>query len=394
MKKKLLFISSQLPYPPLSGGVIKSFRLLKYFSQCYETTLACPLKFEDSDHLHELQQQLPDMRVIAEDTQIERSPFNWLKSIVNGKTMNEWRSFNTKLLALIREAIAQADIILVDHYEVFQYLPDNVPGKVILHTHNAESQIWGRYAGITSNPIKKWLIKFESKRIEKKEQYYAQKADLVLSAPADIDFIKTGKAAPFIPTYHLGNDQMLQREQLQYDETSNILMYVGTLTWEANVDGLLWFKEQVWPDVKAKNQDIEFIIIGKNPDERLLQWAKTDDQVKVPGFVADLEPFYHKARIFVVPLRFGSGMKVKILDAFYRGLPVATTSIGMESIDALDNEHALIADSPEQFGQKINHLLSHKRDWERLSENSRTLASERYTWQQHLKDLHRAIEQL
>lgn len=394
VKKKLLFISSQLPYPPLSGGVIKSFKLLQYFAGQYHTTLACPLKFDDAEHLEALQQKLPEVRILAEPTQIERNGPNWLKSIIRGKTMNEWRSFNPVLSKWIHDVLDSADFILIDHYEVFQYLPKTLSAKLVLHTHNAESQIWHRYAAITPNVLKRALIRFESKRIERKEKEYAQRADVVWAAPGDMDYLKTNEAALFIPTYHLGNDELLNRSALNYADTGNILMYVGTLTWEANVDGLLWFKRNVWPQLIASNPTLEFVIIGKNPDERLLQWARTDTQVRVTGFVADLEPYYQKARLFIVPLRFGSGMKVKILDAFYRGLPVATTSIGMESIDAFDNEHALIADDPKLLCEKMDHLLKNQSDWERISAKSRALARKKYTWKQHLEFLHSAIEQL
>lgn len=394
VRKKLLFISSQLPFPPLSGGVIKSFKLLEYFSNHYQTTLACPLKFDDAEHIGELQHMLPNLTILARQTQIERNAFNWLQSMLHGKTMNEWRSFNKRLYNDIQEVLNEADIVFIDHYEVFQYLPPTLSTKVVLHTHNAEGQIWHRYAAITSNVLKRQLIRLESKRIEQKEKLYAQKADLVLAAPADINYLKTAQAAPFIPTYHLGNDHLLNLPNLNYAETENTLMYVGTLTWEANVDGLLWFKRNVWPQLTANNSTLEFVIIGKNPDERLLQWANNDNQVRVTGFVPDLEPYYQKARLFMVPLRFGSGMKVKILDAFYRGLPVATTGIGMESIDAFDNEHALVEDDANLLGEKILNLMGNQKDWERISVNSRLLAKEKYTWLQHLKNLHNAIEQL
>lgn len=394
VKRELLFISSQLPYPPLSGGVIKSFRLLNYFSLHYNVSLACPLKLDDAEHKNALQRALPNVKIYSFKTQVERSGLNWVKSLFQGKTLNEFRSFNASMAEQVKTLSQGANLIFVDHYEVFQYLPKVYSGKVILHTHNAEGQIWKRYAEINSNSIKRILIGLEARRIEDREKHYASIADLVLAAPNDIQFLKTANSALFVETYHLGNDELLKLPALDFNQTKNALMYVGTLTWEANVDGLLWFREQVWPSIVAKNPDTEFFIIGKNPDDRLVDWATKDPRVIVTGFVEDLDPYYQKARVFVVPLRFGSGMKVKILDAFYRGLPVSTTEIGIESIHAKHEQEVMVASNPEEMAHQISLLLDSKDLWVKMSRSSRVLAEAKYQWATHLIHLKNSIDEL
>lgn len=393
--KKMLFITSQLPYPPLSGGVIKSWKLVEFFSTQYELTVACPLKQDDGDHADDFKRALPNVVFISKEIDKPRSSINWLKSLLQGKTLNEYRSYDKTLAKQIDEAIQDSDAIFVDHYEVFQYCSKALNKPVILHTHNAEGQIWHRYATIVHHPLKRFLIKFEGKRIEKREVQYADKADLVFAAPNDIQYLQgKGKRDRFKPTYHLGNDSMLNLPDIVFDDTEESLLYVGTLTWEANVEGLLWFRETVWPELKSQFPNIVFHVIGKNPDQRLKEWANEDDSVRLHGFVEDLEPFYVKCRVMVVPLRFGSGMKVKILDAFYRGIPVVTTSIGAESLDIENGEHLLFSDDPDEFKKHTANLLNDSKKWNHVSGKARKLANEQYKWSDHLSQLQSQIAQL
>jgi glycosyltransferase involved in cell wall biosynthesis len=100
--------------------------------------------------------------------------------------------------------------------------------------------------------------------------------------------------------------------------------------------------------------------------------------VHFTGWVEDVAPWFNRSRVMVVPLRSGSGMRVKILDAFARGVPVVSTTIGMEGIDAVDGEHALIADTPESFADATARLLEVGGLADRLSRGARALALERY----------------
>ena len=110
------------------------------------------------------------------------------------------------------------------------------------------------------------------------------------------------------------------------------------------------------------------------------------------GFAEDLEPYYARCRVFVAPLRFGSGMKVKIVNAFYRGIPVVTTPTGAESLDVQHMQHAAIADNPETMAELCSLLLRDMGAWERLRNNSRHLAARRYTWQQVFDNLEKALQ--
>ncbi len=140
-----------------------------------------------------------------------------------------------------------------------------------------------------------------------------------------------------------------------------------------------------------KNPDVVFYIIGRNPDERLKKIIKNRKDINLTGFIENLEDYYSRARVFVCPLRFGSGIKVKVLNAMYRGIPVVTTSIGVEGLALKNMKHVAIADNSDKMIEDINTLLNDQKTWERLRDNSRELASRQYTWDRVFTNIDRAI---
>ena len=114
--------------------------------------------------------------------------------------------------------------------------------------------------------------------------------------------------------------------------------------------------------------------------------------IRLLGFVQDLEPIYLEGRVSVAPLLFGSGMKVKVLDAMARGVPVVTTTIGAESIECKNGTHLMISNCPEQMSRDIQCLLSDEVLWKKLQSNSRSLIREKYTWEALLAEMHRVLE--
>jgi glycosyltransferase involved in cell wall biosynthesis len=154
---------------------------------------------------------------------------------------------------------------------------------------------------------------------------------------------------------------------------------------------VVWFNKEIWPQVKANHPGIKLVIIGKHADGRLKEIAKADNQVELTGFVENVEPYFRKSRVFITPLRFGSGIKVKVINALYRGIPCVTTSIGTEGLKVKDGESIFIKDQPEAFVKAIDTLLTDKNTWEKIRTNSREIARQYYTWEAVLENIERAI---
>jgi len=391
---KLLFICTTLPFPPNSGGKVKSYHMLKYLYSKYKITIATALYGEDINLADDFQAEFQVEEFISEPIDCPRTPINLLISYFQNKTLNEYRhwskSFSDKLVSHLKNA----DCIIVDHYEMMQYIPTNYYDKVVLHTHNAEHIIWKRFSELKDQSwLRKFVLKSESSRIANKEKIYCNNVKKVLASPNDrLALEKVGvKGDNFGLTYHLGDESQLQLPELDPNVTSPMILFIGTLTWEPNIDGLLWFLENCWSTIKEHYPDVQLVIGGKSPDKRLVEWAEQDSAIAITGFIEDPEEYLTKARVFIAPLRFGSGMKVKVLNAMYRGIPTVTTDIGIEGLDVEDGIHIAVGNEPAEFTARVEKLLTDNDYWNQLKTASRSLAGSKYTWQEVHKELDLAI---
>ena len=396
---KLLFITSQLPYPPQGGGVIKSFRLLQHLSEHFELSLLCNMKGEDPLNESAFLQQVSLADYHSVEVQKSRSARGFIASYLQSKTLNEWRNYSAQMVELVQKQSFNKDLIVVDHYEMFQFIPENLKTPVVLHAHNAEHMMWQRFAQLSGQWFKKKMLHFESNRIRQAEAAACRRSRLVWAAPADIDALKEALAEAeglaFAPTYHLGNDEFLERKDLDFNNAGKAVLFFGSLSWHANLDGMLWFLESVWPLVLEKEPEVLLYVVGKQPPVELRKCAKKAGRVVFTGFVQDLDEYFEKCRVFINPVRFGSGIKVKMLDAMYRGLPSVSTAVGAESIKITSGKDYFAAKTETDWVEAISILLNDASIWKQMSVNARQLAFKEYRWQPmlkaHLKELEECI---
>ena len=394
-KPKLLFLTPELPYPPHSGGKLKSLKLLDSLAERYDITLLSPLKVADAQHQAEFEALSPCTQHLHRAVDVPRSAGNLLRSYLVGQPLNVLRSYHPQLAREVKRLAGKHDVIFVDHFEVAAYLPRKCDATIVYHAHNAYHVLWQRYAEVSGNPLMRLAAGAESRRVRRAELKIAKRADLVLAAPNDAKLLIQGGVDPrrVTHTFHLGDDRHLSRPELHFAATKKRLMYVGLLGWEANVQGLLWFVDEVWPQLVHMHPDLEFHIVGKNPDERLQRAVAPYPGIRLCGFLPDLEDAYQEARVSVAPLLFGSGMKVKVLDAMARGLPTVTTTVGAEGIDYRNKLHLSVADDPQAMAMQIVALLEEPRRWNRQRLASRQLIRERYTWDRLFRDMHQAMDE-
>jgi glycosyltransferase involved in cell wall biosynthesis len=171
------------------------------------------------------------------------------------------------------------------------------------------------------------------------------------------------------------------------------ITHVGTMYWPPNIDGMLWFIREIYPVVRAQRPSVTFDLIGSRPPHELVALQHEVAGLNVTGYVADLQPYLEQCGVFIVPLRAGGGMRVKILEALSRGLPVVTTRLGCEGIGVRDGEHVLIADSPQAFAEAVLAVLGDPALASRLGASGRRLIETRYDYRAACRPLDRLYQQ-
>lgn len=154
------------------------------------------------------------------------------------------------------------------------------------------------------------------------------------------------------------------------------IVFLGSYEHDANVDGIIWFCREIFPIVRKSIGQIKLYIIGSNPSESVK--SLQSDDIIVTGYVKDLNDYFASARVFIAPLRFGAGIKGKIITAMYYGVPVVGTSIGVEGIGMENGKNVLTADSADEFADKVVKLYSDKSLWSKISYNSMNLVESKY----------------
>jgi len=136
------------------------------------------------------------------------------------------------------------------------------------------------------------------------------------------------------------------------------IVFTGNLEYHPNVSAVRWFAREIWPLLHAEAPALEWRLVGKNP-EAVASMVNGLPGARVVGPVEDAIAEIARARVAVVPLRAGSGTRLKILEAWCACTPVVSTTIGAEGLDANAGRDILIADSPKAFAEAILHACTH-----------------------------------
>jgi glycosyltransferase involved in cell wall biosynthesis len=185
------------------------------------------------------------------------------------------------------------------------------------------------------------------------------------------------EAVPHVRTVILPTVHAARRTPVPGPEGREGLLFIGGYSHEPNVDCVRHLVSQVLPLIRGRVGDIGLDALGSDPPEALL--ALRSEDVRIPGHIADVDPWFDQARVFVAPLRYGAGMKGKIGHAMALGLPVVTSTVGAEGMDLVDGTDCLVADTPPAVAEAVVRLITDDGLWRSLSEAGVRTVGERWS---------------
>jgi len=210
-----------------------------------------------------------------------------------------------------------------------------------------------------------FLREYREYKVKKDEKYLKgsenwKKIELDLIKQADISYffssVEKEEILKFLPKASVDivplyvYDKFIERKKLSKDR--NNIMFVGGFNHAPNVDAMIWFVREIWPYIEREVENIHFYIIGSKPNDEILSLAK--ENITVTGFVTDdeLESYYENCKVSVAPLRYGAGVKGKVVDALYNGMPMVTTSVGAEGLENY-KDIIIVEDDAKKFAKKV-----------------------------------------
>jgi len=276
--------------------------------------------------------------------------------------------------------VEQIELIVCD--SIYQSLHVQF-GKclTVLNEHNVESMIVSRYLKTETNIIKKLyaslelskILNFENKMWKAFDSYF-------VCSDIDKEAMEKRCRTKNIKVIPNGVDINEFYPQLEVPLKPFSLIYTGQINWHPNEDALIFFLKEIYPLIKNKVPEVNFWIVGKGPTEIIKRFAEQDKSITVTGFVDDVRPYMLQSQVFVVPLRIGSGTRLKILEAMAMGKAVVSTTIGCEGLAVKDEENILVADKPDVFAEKVVTLLQNTERTKALESAGRCVVEKEYSW--------------
>jgi len=300
------------------------------------------------------------------------------------------KNARVELVRLLRnhkfDSVQVEGVHLLDYVDIVRR--ESPQTAVVADWHNIESEIMWRYSE-GANALKRLYARRTARLIEDMETLFLRRCDAHTMA-SQREKASLNQRVPCAMIHLIGNgvdvgahasaqiDAAWVKAGQPEPEGRNVL-FVGSMDYHANIDAALQFGREVWPLIRNLLPGSKFLIVGRNPGEAVQAMAR-ESGIHVTGTVDDVRAFYHKALAVVVPLRIGSGTRLKILEAMAAGVPVVSTALGAEGIDVTDGRDILIAESANDFVAAIVRLASSPDLAQLLREGGRALVTSLYDW--------------
>jgi len=274
-----------------------------------------------------------------------------VRAISQGLPLSVARFYRTDFVALLRRT-PPADVLLVDHLAMWQYVGVVTARRTVICSHNVEAEIHDRALNLERAPLKRAVWWYEANTMQRYEAAALKQADGVLC-------LGTRDARVLRDRYGVA-------PQVWYPPISSVrpvtekvnrgleVATVGTMTWQPNRWGIDWFVREVWPLIRHGVPGARLRVAGRGSED--LPYDRVGGVERV-GTVDDLSDFYEDVDVFVAPVRGGGGIKIKVMDAAARGLPVVTTSSGVEGLGENLPTAIRVADDRDGFAEEVCRLL-------------------------------------
>lgn len=376
---RILFVTPQMPHPTQGGAAIRNWHLMHAAIAAGHTVhLITPVLFQDHPDAPPQTLALPVYR---------RTPARRLRDLVLSRQPDLAHRLGAHRLQpeIARRCREERyDLIQVEGLEMWPAIPPT-DRPLIYDAHNAEATLQARMAvqaGRDHQFVRAVYSTIQARKLRRYEASAMHHATCTL-AVSDTDATHLRSLDPTAPlkVVPIGVDTAYYAPEAVANAVSPTdIVFTATFDYRANEDAADWFLTRVWPRIRGSRPEARCALVGRNP--RATIWAFDGrDGVTVTGAVPDDRPYMAAASIYVLPIRFGAGVRVKLLNAMSMRCAVVATPAACDGIDIADGQHAVIAPpDPATFAEAVRALLADPHRRAALGSAARAFVSERYDW--------------
>jgi polysaccharide biosynthesis protein PslH len=382
---RVLFVTSRLPFPPREGHQLRSWHVLKALAGRHDVTLLSFARSDDdAQGAQEMHRHLAGLETFPIASERSKLALAWalLRSVLTREPFVSAKYASAAMRRRIAKLARDADVVHFDMLPLMRYadaVPAGIP--IVYNAHNVEHVLLETRARMHPGWAVKQFLQAQLQRLLAFERRACRRANLVLACSGtDAQQLRT--LAPMTRVAIVPNGVDLDGNRPVAAPAGarhkSQLVFVGQMGWFPNRDGVEWFLHDVLPRILIARPEAEFVLVGKA--DGLEVPADIASHVTLTGFVPDLRPYVHAAAVYVVPLRAGSGTRLKVLEAMALGKAIVTTSIGSEGIVLRDGRSALYADDAVAFANAVVSLLESPPLRRQLGTAARACAESHYGW--------------
>lgn len=396
---RLLVIEPRDLFPRDTGAKILSGSILAHLSRWHEVTLLVNVDptepAEQTAQMQELCRELvtvpwKDLRNFTARFYLELA-----RCLITSELYAARKFCTPKLKRRAAELASEGrfDVVIWDTISAFMPDVDFGPLPRIALAHNIEHRLRERQAERASRRVSRLYLRYYARRTRAYEVRAFRRADHVVTvSPADAAYIRDELGIEHVSSLPAGVDTGYFAPQSGEAEVPSIV-FTGSMDWQANQDAVRFFISSVLPEIEAAVPDVRFVVVGRQPppDIRSLA-AAAPGHVEVTGTVDDVRPYLDKAQVAVVPVLFGSGIKLKVFEAMAMAKPVVVSTIGAEGLPLVDGENAFVADSAADMAARCVQLLRDRDLRCRVGKQARNTVLAGHDWSIVASELARICE--
>ncbi|HQE12043.1 MAG TPA: glycosyltransferase [Flavipsychrobacter sp.] len=376
---KILFLANRIPYPPYRGDKLKIYNLTKRLYPHHELHL---LTFTESEEDKNYIKPLEEIFTKVATVHLPRwkGAFNCLKGIGSSIPFQvlyfQSAAMKAKLADFLQEN--SYDAIHVQHLRMSTYLQHQSQLPRILDLPDAFSLYWKRRQQVEKSFWKNTFERIEQKRLESFEAIIKDYPMTLVCSQEDLMYLEQLHSANNLRLLPNGVDTTTFRYSHHDYSHQHTLLFTGNMDYAPNVDAVTFFVDEMLPKVKAQFPNIQLVIAGQRPIEKVK--ALACEYITVTGFVKDLSAMYAAASVVISPLRFGAGTQNKVLEAMAMGVPVVCTEVGFKGLGIADGDGVFSRKDPQAFIDQLAALLSDESLRKTTGEKGRKVIEEKFDW--------------
>jgi len=288
----------------------------------------------------------------------------------------------------------QFNLIFCDFLHTAAPLAESPLRPRLVFQHNVEFLLRKRKWELEKHPLRKLVLGSEWRKTRTIEAQVCRSFDHIIAvSQQDQQTLSHEFGVKNVSTLPTGVDTDFFRPFDGQPQAGN-LVFVGSMDWDPNEDGIMWFLREVYPRIHDAIPNASLSVVGRNPSSRLRAAAARQPGVRVTGWVPDVRPHLAQAEVVVVPLRAGGGTRIKIPEAMAMGKPVVATPVGAEGLPFCDGREIRIAEPPDEFAHAVVELLRNPSLRNLIGTHARTQVVSQYSWDVVVDRLEEILEEL